>query len=519
MRALTAIALALVAALALASSEIDPRHSFKVLRSGACSPALIKKRAFRIEACSRTAVDGELALNVSSVEALSRAHSLMRVCRRTNYINSWDFGGAAILEDRHVRLTPALDSRSGWLFNMAPVEVPDWEAVFEFRVHGPKNPGADGLAFWYVDKPHQQGPVFGGAEKFRGLAVIFDTFDNDGRHNNPAVYAMVNDGTKSFDHQHDGAAHTIGMCVSEYRNQPHYVKVRVSYVKRGLAVAIDARNTGTFEECFRAADVVVPTGYYLGFTAATGYYFDNHDVMSFQFRPIDGDELNSLPSGGAQAARQEQAAAQPVAAERPAETPNTQGSQQQAPPAAQETQQAPPPPPPPQQQQQQQQQQPAAPQQVSGNSAAVEAAVESLRELVNRQAGELRSLKEQNEALKQQVANLGTSLRDSQKQLLDAASEGFKGWVKKAWQEDLGQLTNRVNDFSTQLARAKSAMEGARGGQPGDLAGLQETVAQTVKAHAGGGLLSALWWLLLFQALAMGWWIYFRKNDKYSKLI
>lgn len=57
-------------------------------------------------------------------------------------------------------------------------------------------------AFWFTEhKGGNDGAVFGGADQWQGLAVIFDSFDNDNKHNNPYIMAMVNDGTKVFDHQ------------------------------------------------------------------------------------------------------------------------------------------------------------------------------------------------------------------------------------------------------------------------------------------------------------------------------
>jgi len=36
---------------------------------------------------------------------------------------------------------------------------------------------------------------------WKGLGIFFDSFDNDNKHNNPYIMAMVNDGTKVYDHQ------------------------------------------------------------------------------------------------------------------------------------------------------------------------------------------------------------------------------------------------------------------------------------------------------------------------------
>lgn len=70
-----------------------------------------------------------------------------------------------------------------------------------FRVTGRGRIGADGLAFWFTEQRGAEGPVFGSSDMWKGLGVFFDTFDNDNKHNNPYISAMINDGTKQYDHQ------------------------------------------------------------------------------------------------------------------------------------------------------------------------------------------------------------------------------------------------------------------------------------------------------------------------------
>lgn len=38
---------------------------------------------------------------------------------------------------------------------------------------------------------------------------MLDSFDNDGLRNNPTVSLMINDGTRSFDHQTDGSQQVL----------------------------------------------------------------------------------------------------------------------------------------------------------------------------------------------------------------------------------------------------------------------------------------------------------------------
>lgn len=57
-------------------------------------------------------------------------------------------------------------------------------------------------AFWYTEsKGAYDGQVFGSSDKWVGLGIFFDSFDNDNKHNNPYIMAVVNDGTREFDHQ------------------------------------------------------------------------------------------------------------------------------------------------------------------------------------------------------------------------------------------------------------------------------------------------------------------------------
>ena len=45
------------------------------------------------------------------------------------------------------------------------------------------------------------GHVYGSVDRWIGLGLFFDSFDNDNKHNNPYIMAMTNDGTKNFDHR------------------------------------------------------------------------------------------------------------------------------------------------------------------------------------------------------------------------------------------------------------------------------------------------------------------------------
>jgi hypothetical protein len=46
----------------------------------------------------------------------------------------WKFGGASVLTNRAIRLTPATQDRRGWLWNDFQLEHDDWEVEFTMKV-------------------------------------------------------------------------------------------------------------------------------------------------------------------------------------------------------------------------------------------------------------------------------------------------------------------------------------------------------------------------------------------------
>jgi len=55
-------------------------------------------------------------------------------------------------------------------------------------------------AIWFTETPFQAGPVFGSVDKWKGMGILFDSFDNNGRRDNPYISLFINDGTIAFDH-------------------------------------------------------------------------------------------------------------------------------------------------------------------------------------------------------------------------------------------------------------------------------------------------------------------------------
>jgi len=214
----------------------------------------------------------------------------------------WRLEGDASVTQDFVRVVPDRQSKRGGLWNAVPNNYENWEMVFKVRISGSSQIGADGLAMWLVSNPSPNPrDFFGFKEKFIGLGIIIDTYDNDKSGKHPKMIGVLNDGTKSFTHSHSNTEGSmeLGNCYFALRNQPP-VNIRVTYSNKELTIIHESGNTRT--SCFSARDIYIPTGYYFGFTAATGQLADDHDVYAVALRNLDHNAglIDSLSTYGRQ---------------------------------------------------------------------------------------------------------------------------------------------------------------------------------------------------------------------------
>ncbi|XP_018331685.1 protein ERGIC-53 isoform X2 [Agrilus planipennis] len=214
--------------------------------------------------------------------------------------NSNVFGTHAIASAENVRIAPSLRSQKGAIWTKSPTNFDWWEVDMVFRITGRGRIGADGLAFWYTqNKGSYEGDVFGSSDKWVGLGIFFDSFDNDNKHNNPYIYAMVNDGTKQFDHQNDGLTQSAAGCLRDFRNKPFPTRARIEYYQNTLTLLFHngmTSNDQDYEMCLRVDNIVLPKNGYFGISAATGGLADDHDVLHFltnSLWPVDQAPVQS----------------------------------------------------------------------------------------------------------------------------------------------------------------------------------------------------------------------------------
>ncbi|XP_065919379.1 vesicular integral-membrane protein VIP36-like [Dysidea avara] len=211
-------------------------------------------------------------------------------------IPNWDFVGSTMVASSYIRLTPDRQSKQGALWNKIPVHMHNWEILVQFSVSGSgRQLFGDGFAFWYTKEHAELGPVLGNRDFFTGLGVFFDTYSNHNgvhTHEHPYISAIVSDGGVHYDHDKDGTHSQVAGCTAKFRNKEHDTFFAISYVDRELSVFHNIEGDDNWAECFNAPNIDLPTGYYFGFSAATGDLADNHDIISVKVYDVDseGDE-------------------------------------------------------------------------------------------------------------------------------------------------------------------------------------------------------------------------------------
>jgi len=98
--------------------------------------------------------------------------------------------------------------------------------------------------------------------------LLFDSYDDDGKSDNPIIMGFVNDGTKVFNHDTDGLGTRFGGCRAKYRNRGNKVGVKITYQSDSIKVMLDMRNNGVWERCMAKDSIFLATGSHIGFSAA-----------------------------------------------------------------------------------------------------------------------------------------------------------------------------------------------------------------------------------------------------------
>jgi len=210
---------------------------------------------------------------------------------------------SASITSEVARLTPAVGSSKGSLFNREYVVLPadrSFSTYFVFKIHGGGGypPGwGDGFVFTVQKKTNQpsgEGGSLGYADLAPSIAVKFDTWKND-EHDDPSDnhIAILKDGKISPALE----SHDVSKMAYDFKSGEHHVWIDYNGSNATLEIRLNKNSERpelaelSYPLPDTLANILGTELVYVGFTAATGGAFQNHDILKWYFtneyNPID----------------------------------------------------------------------------------------------------------------------------------------------------------------------------------------------------------------------------------------
>jgi len=185
--------------------------------------------------------------------------------------------------------------------------------------------GGDGFAFWILNNTMHPsntaendwswltGPLFGMRDDFDGIGIVFDTYDNDGMRDNPKIFVLRNDRSKSeWNHDRDFADDMIKVgvngdkasasCSFDVRQKggywsTHLHRMLARYINGVLHIYIDTEKRTSdvladYQFCLavKLDDFTTKGTHHIAATALTGQVADTHDIHQITLRYLDSSD-------------------------------------------------------------------------------------------------------------------------------------------------------------------------------------------------------------------------------------
>lgn len=192
-------------------------------------------------------------------------------------------GNVQVQNDTFIELTnERVPNSSGLLISKKRIPIKSFklEATLQMSSTTGSSHG-DGMAIWITQAPLQSGKAFGGASKWKGAAIIFDTYKN-GKMAVPSAQVLLNFDNKEYKIEDDGAGLVTKSCfLGDLRGKPF--TVFFEYDERTYEISLDIQQEGQERKtCFKNTAFRMKVGQYLGISASNSDVTDTHMVKSIK---------------------------------------------------------------------------------------------------------------------------------------------------------------------------------------------------------------------------------------------
>ena len=131
----------------------------------------------------------------------------------------------------------------------------------------------------------------GAPDKWNGVGIFVDAFDDDHRGNNPAIYGILNHGEMEYRAHQDGEGQYFAGCLRNIRNLEHPFGIRATFMRQSLKLEVsDNMDSEQWVTCFEKQGVALPAGYYFGISASTNDHPDGMELLDWMVQgaePVD----------------------------------------------------------------------------------------------------------------------------------------------------------------------------------------------------------------------------------------
>ncbi|OHT07002.1 Legume-like lectin family protein [Tritrichomonas foetus] len=154
-----------------------------------------------------------------------------------NRIGYWDVGGAAIVYDTHIILSPPVQYRKGSIWSTLPIPYGEWSIDFEFNI---TEGNGGGFAIWLINKHGDDGNFFGGPQSFQGLVFTGSVLE-DGEDGNKIKFDLFQSkGSDTFDMEKTRQEQSKSSSTIKTENKP--IDLRMHITQNNISLQIRNRN-------------------------------------------------------------------------------------------------------------------------------------------------------------------------------------------------------------------------------------------------------------------------------------
>ncbi|KAL7720323.1 vesicular integral-membrane protein VIP36 precursor [Entamoeba marina] len=209
----------------------------------------------------------------------------------SSILDQYHLDGSTAITENSIVLTPDVFDKSGRMSSLTRLEGNRWVVNLDFNIHTKNKLLGDGIGVWFTETHIFKGEANGGPDRWSGLAILIDTYDNDKKKDNPLIIGIINDGTKIYNPDTDGLDIASGKCTfKDLVNDKNLVTtLTVIYDGNEDTIEVMIKNSKRTTNCFTISNVPLNNPY-LSFSGKTGGVSETANLLKLEIEELTGEK-------------------------------------------------------------------------------------------------------------------------------------------------------------------------------------------------------------------------------------